>query len=54
MDLKGYATESYVDNAVAAIEIPEIDLSNYYTIPESNEKYATKEEIPSTSGLATE
>ena len=41
VDLTGYATEEYVDNAIAAI--PEPDLS----------KYALKTEIPSTSGLAT-
>ncbi len=52
VDLEGYATEEYVDNAVAAI--PTADLSNYYTKPEANAKFATKEEIPSTSGLATE
>lgn len=42
VDLTGYATEKYVDNAIAAI--PEVDLSDY----------AKKDEIPSTSGLATE
>lgn len=41
VDLTGYATEKYVDDAIAAI--PEVDLSDY----------AKKNEIPSTSGLAT-
>ena len=42
VDLTGYATETYVDEAIAAI--PEVDLSDY----------AKKTDIPSTSGLATE
>lgn len=42
VDLTGYATEEYVDNAISAI--PEVDLSDY----------ALKTEIPSTTGLATE
>ena len=49
VDLNGYATKEYVDNAIAAI-----NLSNYFTKEEANAKFATKEEIPSTSGLATE
>lgn len=49
VDLSGYATKEYVDNAIAAI-----NLSNYFTKEEANSKFATKEEIPSTSGLATE
>ena len=49
VDLDGYATKEYVDNAIAAI-----NLSNYFTKEEANSKFATKEEIPSTSGLATE
>jgi hypothetical protein len=31
VDLSGYATEQYVDDAIAAIDIPETDLSDYYT-----------------------
>lgn len=42
VDLTGYATEKYVDDAIAAI--PEVDLS----------EYAKKTDIPSTSGLASE
>lgn len=42
VDLTGYATETYVNDAIAAI--PEVDLSDY----------AKKTDIPSTSGLATE
>ena len=49
VDLSGYATKEYVDNAIAAI-----NLSNYFTKEEANAKFAAKEEIPSTSGLATE
>lgn len=35
VDLSGYATEEYVDQAVGAIEIPEVDLSNHYTKEET-------------------
>lgn len=42
--IEGLATETYVDNAIANIEHPTVDLS----------EYAKKEEIPSTEGLATE
>lgn len=52
VDLEGYATKEYVDNAIAAISA--VDLSDYFTKEEANAKFATKEEIPSTSGLATE
>ena len=41
-DLEGYATEEFVANAIAAI--PEVDLTNY----------ATKDELPSVAGLASE
>lgn len=68
VDLTGYATEKYVDDAIAGIEIPEVDLSAYYTANETDKKigdaisaipkvdltdYAKKSEIPSTVGLAT-
>lgn len=36
VDFAGYATEEYVDDAIAAIDIPEVDLSDY----------AKKSEIP--------
>ena len=52
VDLEGYATKEYVDNAIAAISA--VDLSDYFTKEEANAKFATKDEIPSTSGLATE
>lgn len=52
VDLDGYATKEYVDTAIAAISA--VDLSDYFTKEEANAKFATKEEIPSTSGLATE
>ncbi len=45
VDLTGYATEDFVNNAVNSIEIPEIpDLS----------PYALKKDIPSVEGLASE
>lgn len=31
IDLSGYATETYVNDAIDNIDIPEVDLSNYYT-----------------------
>ena len=40
----GLATESYVDNAIANIEHPTVDL----------EPYAKKTDLPSLEGLATE
>lgn len=49
-----YTETEILNYNVLLDRINELDLSNYYTIPESNEKFATKEEIPSTSGLATE
>lgn len=63
-DLTGYATEEYVNKAIEGIEVPEVDLSNYYTKQQTNTaitnaqpdltQYAKKSEVPSTSGLATE
>lgn len=64
--ISGLATEKYVDDAIANLDIPEadVDLSNYYTKTETetainNAKpdlsgYALKTEIPDTTGLATE
>lgn len=56
VDLRGYATEQYVDDAVAAIDIPKTDLSNYYTKKETDsaiaaakpnlDGYALKTDIP--------
>ena len=44
VDLTGYATEDYVDNAIANIDIPEVDLSSYYTKNEVDSKgYQTAE-----------
>ena len=43
-DLTGYATESYVDEKIANIDFPKVDL----------DPYAKKEEIPSVEGLASE
>lgn len=70
VDLTGYATEDFVREAVGAIDIPEVDLTDYYTKSETKKLvendlayYATKSfveqeigkiEIPSTEGLATE
>ena len=53
VDLTGYATEKYVQEQIANIDIPETDLTGYAT-----EQYVKQEigkiEIPSTDGLATE
>jgi hypothetical protein len=70
VDLTGYATEDFVREAVGAINVPEVDLTDYYTKSETKKLvendlayYATKSfveqeigkiEIPSTEGLATE
>lgn len=35
------ATKEYVDNAVANIDIPEVDLSEYYTRTETDQYFAT-------------
>lgn len=45
VDLTGYATEEYVDEAIAAIEIPEgsdVDLTNYVTTDTEQEITGTK------------
>lgn len=65
--LDGYATEKYVDDAIAAIDIPEagdVDLSNYYTKEETDTaihnskdtyyldfRYATAENQPATADM---
>lgn len=36
VDLTGYATEKYVNDAISAINIEETDLTNYYTKNEVN------------------
>jgi hypothetical protein len=45
VDLSGYATTEYVDEAIAAINIPEgpadVDLSNYYTKSETDAAIST-------------
>lgn len=59
--LKGYATEAYVDEAVANVKV-DADLSNYYTKEETDNAinaakpnlndYALKTDIPSLEGYA--
>lgn len=46
--IEGLASEDYVDRAVE-----NIDLTNYYTRSETNNKFALKTEIPETSHLAS-
>lgn len=56
VDLTGYATEAYVDNAVAAVK-PNVDLSNYYTRSQTDSAISTaigNIDIPDTSGFATD
>lgn len=56
VDLTGYATEKYVQEQIAGIDIPDPDLSAYALktdIP-SLDGYAKTEDIPSVEGLATE
>ena len=57
IDLSDYATEQYVDNAIANIVIPETDLTGLATETYVGEKIAEAVntlEIPSIEGLATE
>lgn len=57
IDLSDYATEQYVDNAIANIVIPETDLTGLATENYVGEKIAEAVntlEIPSIEGLATE
>lgn len=50
VDLSNYYTKEEVDQAIAAIDIPEVDLSNYYTIEDIDGKYdAQSEAIASNS-----
>ena len=56
VELENYDTSEQVDAKISAIEIPEIDLSDYAKksdIPDVS-GYALKTEIPSIEGLATE
>lgn len=60
VDLTGYATERYVNDAISAIEIPEeTDLSNFYNKQEVDALipditgFALKTEIPDVSGFTT-
>lgn len=50
VDLTGYATEKYVDDAITAIDIPEVDLSDYYTKDEVDTKIETIELTPGEKG----
>lgn len=65
VDLSGLATEEFVETKISEIEIPVTDLSGYATenfvtdainaIPEVDlSNYATKDELPSLTGLASE
>lgn len=57
IDTSAYATETYVNQKIAEIQGGSVDLSNYYTKPETVSllnNYATKAEIPDTTGLASQ
>lgn len=57
IDTSAYATETYVNEKIAEIQGGSVDLSNYYTKPETVSllnNYATKAEIPDTTGLASQ
>lgn len=54
VDLTGYATETYVDDAIANIEYPVTDLSNYATVDQIPDVsgFAKIEDIPNLDGYA--
>ena len=57
IDTSAYATETYVNQKIAEVEAGSVDLSNYYTKPETVSllnNYATKAEIPDVTGLASQ
>lgn len=57
IDMSQYATETYVNEKIAEVQTGSVDLSNYYTKPETVtllNNYATKAEIPDTTGLASQ
>lgn len=57
IDTSAYATETYVNEKIAEVGTGSVDLSNYYTKPETVSllnNYATKAEIPDTTGLASQ
>lgn len=57
IDTSAYATETYVNQKIAEIQTGSVDLSNYYTKPETVSllnNYATKAEIPDVTGLASQ
>ena len=57
IDTSAYATETYVNQKIAEIQGGSVDLSNYYTKPETVSllnNYATKAEIPDVTGLASQ
>ena len=57
IDTSQYATETYVNQKIAEVQTGGVNLSNYYTKPETDSLlngYATKAEIPDTTGLASQ
>ena len=57
IDTSQYATETYVNQKIAEVETGSVDLSNYYTKPETVSllnNYATKAEIPDVTGFASQ
>lgn len=57
IDTSQYATETYVNQKIAEIQGGSVDLSNYYTKPETVSllnNYATKAEIPDVTGFASQ
>jgi hypothetical protein len=53
IDLTGYATEKYVEDAIDAIDIPDTDLSGYYTKDEIDDMLANLPagDVPSGEGV---
>lgn len=51
-NLDDYATKEYVDDAVGNIDVPDVDLSNYYTKEEIDSMFSTMPTYPDGNEVA--